>query len=335
MTSSNCPEPFLEVVLNSEVKRFNLAPDSVCRIGRGDQNTIVLVDSQVSRSHAMVQCAEMGECYLTDLGSRNGTVVNGRRITASVILRPGDRIAVGSHQLLFQGPPRSSRVAQTQPGETAVDFSQRLITVLVADVRDFTGLSRRLPEVKLSELISSFAREAGIVLAEHGAWGQKYIGDAVMAIWLHRTGVPELQELFRIFLTLKRIHEITGGLHAQFGLANPVRIGAGVNTGLACVGNMGSDAAADYTALSEAVNLAFRLESATKVIGCDLAVGERTYRVLEGHVDAGKVFRMHKVALKGYSEPKSVFAGTESSLALLVDDLRRRLQLDNTQTLYR
>ena len=323
-------ETCLEATINSQHKKFLLEPGVVCRLGRGVENAIVLDDHQVSRSHAMVQCAPSGEFYLTDLGSRNGTFVNGRRISVPMILRPGDRIKIGSHELLFHGPAGARRAEKTARGETVVAFDQRLITVLVADIRDFTGLSRRLGEDRLSKLVSAFMRKSGDTLAAQGAWEQKCIGDAVMAIWLHQQDAPSLSEILPVFAALQKEFEIAARLQSQFGLDEPVRIGAGINTGLACVGNMGSDASSDYTALSEAVNLCFRLEAATREIGCDLALGRKTYEFLADRAGAGRLFDARTVNLKGFEEPAQVYAADQATVAMLLEKLRQELEAQTT-----
>ena len=117
-----------------------------------------------------------------------------------------------------------------------------------------------------------------------------------------------------MFRALDALFEIAAGLQSKFNLDAPIRIGAGINTGLAAVGNMGSDAASDYTALSEAVNLAFRLESATKDLGCDLALGTRTYDVVAGLDETANSFQARTANLKGYRDPKPAFAADRASL---------------------
>src|SRR3990172_2339929 len=98
-TAQVTPEAYLEALLGSERRRFPLTAGTPCQIGRGEQNTIVLTDTQVSRRHAVVQAVDRGGYSLIDLGSRNGTFVNRRRVGAPVILRPGDRVTIGSHEL--------------------------------------------------------------------------------------------------------------------------------------------------------------------------------------------------------------------------------------------
>lgn len=318
-TAQITPEAYLEALLGSERRRFPLTADAACQIGRGEPNTIVLTDTQVSRRHAVVQAVEGGGYSIIDLGSRNGTFVNQRRVAAPVLLQPGDRVTIGSHELVFQGATAAPPAPAPSASETVVDIDQRTITVLVADIRDFTGLSSRLGEARLSEIISAFMREAGAVLHNHGSWGQKYIGDAVMAIWVHADDAPKPAELRGVFRALDALFEIAAGLQSRFTLDAPIRIGAGINTGLAAVGNMGSDAASDYTALSEAVNIAFRLESATKDLRCDLALGKRTYEVLAALDGTAESFRARTANLKGYRDPKPAYAADRVSLRRFLD----------------
>lgn len=315
---------YLEAVVDSKPQKIPLAPGAICNIGRGEQSTVMLVDNQVSRKHAMIQRMADGRCYLFDLGSRNGTLVNQRRVTAPAELQNGDRITIGASEFVFHAPSKCGAVATTASGETVLEFSQRLITILVTDIRDFTGLSRRLGEEKLSQLMNAFNRECGAGLTAHGAWAQKFLGDAVMAIWVHQLSTPAVAEMLGVAEALDQVFGIAARLQGQFNLEEPVRIGAGINTGLACIGNMGSDASADYTALSDSVNLTFRLESATKDVGCDLAVGRRTHEFLAGEGLAGDLFIEHLVPLKGYQEPKPLYAASRESVTILADRLRAR-----------
>jgi adenylate cyclase len=301
---------YLEATVGGRRRRFPLLPGAICRIGRSPESEIVLPDDAASRSHALLQHADSDELYLTDLGSRNGTFVNARRISAPVVLRPGDIIQIGDQELVFHQERSDAASPASAPVEalaTVVRFKMQLITVLVADIRDYTGLSRRLGEARISQVIGVFMQEAGLALQEHGSWAQKYIGDAVMSVWVHRDQLPDLAELRRIFAAVRRLHDIVAGLQPRFGLDAPVRIGVGLNTGLAATGNMGSSALADYTALGDTVNKAFRLESATKEIGCDIALGQATYQALSVANGARPRREPRLVLLKGYDQPEQVY----------------------------
>lgn len=319
---------YLEFEEEGSRRELPIPPDGVFRVGRSEKNNLVLYDDLASRTHAMFQCADDG-VYITDCGSSNGTFVNGARISSPLVLRSGDQIKIGHKMMTF----RERVVQQAQMAETASDlastrivFSQSLITVLVADIRDFTGLARRTEPSRLAQIAGSFFREAGKMLQERGAWTQKYIGDAVLAIWQHEHDLMSTAELSAALEAQWHLARVAAGLQGQFGLDAPVRIGAGITTGWASVGNVGSIASSDYTAMGDVVNLAFRLESATKEIGYDLAVGQGAYDLLTG-AGAGKLFVHHTVKLKGYDEMKSIYAVRLAAVPEIIQQLASNAQL--------
>ena len=323
---SYVPPVYLEVEIDGQVRQFPVNGDRILRIGRSERNNVVLNDEGVSRNHAMVQGSDQGLFYITDCGSRNGTFVNDTRAAAPVILRSGDQIQIGTYRFSFhqESPVElpTTRRFDSEPA-TNVMLWPSLITVLVVDIRDFTGLAQRFETAILSEVTGTLFRLGGRELQERGAWGQKYIGDAVMAVWRHKKHAPEVHELAAIFEGLSRLYQIASGMQKQFGLSEPIRIGAGLNSGRALVGNVGSIAASDYTALGDVVNKAFRLESATKEIGFDLALGQETYEFIACSIDAERLFRKCSVKLKGYDEPAAAFGAHLSSLPVMIETFRR------------
>jgi adenylate cyclase len=323
---SDVPPAYLEVEIDGQVRQFPVDGDRIVRIGRSESNNVVLNDEGVSRNHAMLQGSEQGLFYITDCGSRNGTFVNDTRAATPVILRPGDQIQIGAYQFTFHQESAvelpTTRRFDSEPA-TNVMFSPSLITVLVVDIRDFTGLAQRFETAMLSEVTGTLFRLGGRELQERGAWGQKYIGDAVMAVWRHKKHAPEVHELAAIFEGLSRLYQIASGMQKQFGLSEPIRIGAGLNSGGAMVGNVGSIAASDYTALGDVVNKAFRLESATKEMGFDLALGQETYEFIACFIDAERLFQKCSVKLKGYDEPATAFGAHLSSLPVMIEGFRR------------
>jgi adenylate cyclase len=266
----------------------------------------------------MLQCTETGDFYLIDLGSRNGSFVNGRRVSIPVTLRNGDRLTFGQTDLEFHCPSSNRHTEFPQPTEketlTSTLHVRRLMSVMVVDIRDFTVLTRQLDEKILSAVIGTWFRESGDIIRKSGSWVDKYIGDAVMAIWFHGSQGVRHEEAINIFQAVNALHKMTAALSKQFPLPFPLRIGTGLNTGYAMVGNTGSGDRPDYTAIGDTVNAAFRLESSTKQIGLDIALGEDTY----GHLsDLGKQqigFKQHTVHLKGYESPTVTYAGTYADL---------------------
>ncbi len=321
---------WLERVVQGQTERFNLEPDRAVRIGRSENNTIIVTDHLISRNHAMLQFLDVGSVAISDLGSSNGTWVNSNRITSPRVLKNGDHISIGSHEFTFhrEETETSEVVAEDDElAETNVHFARKLITVLVIDIRDYTGLAQRIDSEKLTKVAGALFREAGKLLQERGAWAQKYIGDAMMAVWLHKSEGPEPGEIMELLGSVQRLLKVVNGLQEQFGLDAPVRIGCGINSGWASVGNVGSIAAADYTALGDVVNMAFRLESATRHASCDLLAGAETIDFITLH-EAKSRFREQTVTLKGYEEPVTAFGLQFEELADVLKDAERAKTTD-------
>jgi adenylate cyclase len=306
------------LILRTELgERYLPLMDGHCwTVGRNDDNNFVLADRWISRNHAMVQCMDTGEYYLIDLGSRNGTFLNGRRVSIPVLLSHGDHIIFGQTDLEFYAPADQRDSTRTnQKAEKSAEISatvalhvRRLITVLVLDIRNFTVLTRQMNEQVLSEMIGSWFRNAGKIIQQYGSGVDKYIGDAVMAVWVHGAQEVPADEMRSVLGALVALHRMTEDLQKNYTLPFPLRVGAGINTGYAMVGNTGTGERPDYTALGDTVNAAFRLETSTKQISCDLALGEETYKYAQPLLEDSDPFKCHSVQLKGYDTPTVTYA---------------------------
>ena len=312
--------------------KIDLVTGSVWKVGRSRSSDIVLDDEMVSRSHAMIQ--RTGEEFLLiDLGSRNGAYLNGRRVSVPLYLKDQDKVTFGEREFTFSYPEAVSKQVRMSLEDThrteatQVLFSLQQITVLVVDIKDFTGLSQLLDEAKLAQTIGSWIRRAGGILQDEGSWGQKYIGDAVMAVWVHQRDESGLGPIYHAFAALSQLVEATAGLQAEFELSRPVQIGAGLNTDTASIGNIGSSDFADYTALGDGVNKTFRLESASKQFGRDLLLGPATFAYIQEA--AGDLFEEKTVELKGYADPAPAHALMYEKLPEVIELLRRAMENRN------
>lgn len=304
-------------------------------LGRGSENDIPLSDKCASRNHAMFQIVGESSYFLIDLGSRNGSFVNGKRVTIPVSLKNGDRIILGETKLEFYCPetitsPDTSASTNEENDEntdaaaTAMLHKRQLITVLVVDIRDFTKLTQQMDEQILSEAIGTWFRRAGEIIDRYGSWVDKYIGDAVMTVWIHGAGsgseTVATQDMLNVYRALHELYKMSNELNQQFELPFRLRVGAGVNTGYAMVGQMGTSEHPDYTALGDTVNAAFRLESSTKQLGLDVAIGSMTY----GHTPYAAVLlplKQYSVELKGYANRTITYAGTFTELGTYIQKL--------------
>lgn len=298
-------------------RRFPLTGGQTWAIGRGDGCAVLLDSRSVSRLHALIQRREAGDYSLVDLGSRNGSFVNGRRVSLPTVLNDQDRLTVGDQDLTFHSAVTSGvshgSASLPQPGAdprnlpTTALHTHSLTTIVVVDIRDFTPLARSVPEAVLSQTIGTWFLRTGQIVQRLGSWAQRYIGDAVMAVWIHDNQSNLAPDLLRALQAVSEIDGVTAGLHRNLPLPAPLRIGAGINTGPAIVGGT------DFTALGDTVNAAFRLEAATKQLGMGVALGERTFEELKlAHADP---FLRREVELKGYEGPSTAWAVTFERLA--------------------
>jgi len=168
------------------------------------------------------------------------------------------------------------------PGRLKLGGEQREVTLLFMDVRGFSGISESLDAESLIRFINRlFAPLAEAILKNRGTI-DKFMGDAMMAFWnaplpdphhaasACRAALSMLDELTQLNGELTRQAAETGQTFA------PIRIGIGLNTGTCVVGNVGSPERFDYSVLGDAVNVAARLEEATKKFGADIIAGART-----------------------------------------------------------
>jgi adenylate cyclase len=308
---------YLSITRSDGVANVPLLGENSWKLGRGSQCAIVLEDDLVSRNHAMIQRTDSSEYILIDMGSRNGSFVNQRRLSTPATLRDGDRLTLGNAQMVFYNPLETGQGAA--PGmeddrATVCHFMQCLVSVLVIDIREFTVLSQQVDDSVLCQVTGTWFAEADRIMQRHGSSAEKYIGDAVMAVWLHRAKGQEHLEILEILRALAEFADVTAKLATRFGLADSLRIGAGLNTGSATVGNTGTNRVTDYTATGECVNTAFRLESATKRLQADLCLGKTTSDFLRCWPRAATYLEEHEVELKGYDTPVVTCPATFESL---------------------
>ncbi|HME09474.1 MAG TPA: adenylate/guanylate cyclase domain-containing protein [Bryobacteraceae bacterium] len=311
------PEVFLRVTGPQGQRTIRLDPGAAWTIGRSSQHPVVLNEELVSRNHALIQCAPPGEYYLIDLGSRNGSYVNGARVSVPVSLHDGDSIAIGESVLVFHsnvaGVSLTQEAGTEDIDQTISNLTSRLLTVMVVDIRDFTKIAQQVEQRVLCEAISTWFRRGGKIVQECGSWTQKYIGDAIMGVWLHARESRH-SDMSRIIEAYLELTNLTSEVGKQYDFPQPLRIGAGINTGIALVGNTGSASISDFTALGDSVNAAFRIESATRQINADLVVGEKTYERLGPLTHPELYFTSHVVKLKGYDRPTTLWAAELESV---------------------
>jgi adenylate cyclase len=180
---------------------------------------------------------------------------------------------------------------------------ERRVTVLFADIRNFTSIAERLTPHRSLELLNRYLAILNAVIEKHGGVIDKYTGDGVMALF----GAPISREddaarAVATSLEMVRAVRDLGGSLAADGLPHP-DIGIGLNTSEVIAGNVGTPSRFNYTVLGDGVNLAARLETLTKRYRVPIVCGQPT-RAL---ADEFTYRELDKVRVRGKSIPVTIF----------------------------
>jgi class 3 adenylate cyclase len=176
--------------------------------------------------------------------------------------------------------------------------AEQEITVLFSDLRNYTTLSEGLAPAAILEILNEWFGEATRAIRQHGGIVDKFIGDAVMALF----GVPQPRDdaaadAVRAALAMRDALSARNLRHKALG-GREIQIGIGVHTGRAVVGFIGSHLRLSYTAIGDTVNTASRLESVTKAYpGCDILISQATE-------DGQQRCRVAETEYKGFAELK-------------------------------
>lgn len=198
------------------------------------------------------------------------------------------------------------------------DQVQREMTILFSDIRSFTTLSEAMTPQESFNFLNSYLGRVSPIIRQHNGFIDKYIGDAVMALFPENVE-DALQAAIDIQREVSRYNE-----YRQEQGWMPVRVGIGIHTGKLMLGTIGEEMRMESTVISDAVNLAFRMEGLTKLYGSSIVISERS---LFGLVDPAKYhFRyLDRVQVKGKKEPISVFEVLDGDAPELID-LKLKLQ---------
>lgn len=223
----------------------------------------------------------------------------------------------------YLSPALVERLAR-DPSQLRLGGERRTLSILFCDVRGFTTIAETMkddPE-QLTTLINRLLTPLSDIVLGHGGTIDKYIGDCLMAFWnaplddddhanhAVAAAIDMLARMDSLNEELKREATERGAVHHQ------LRIGIGINTGECVVGNMGSSQRFDYSVLGDAVNLASRLEGASKNYGVPLLIGEGTALL----ADRFCALELDRITVKGRTTASPVF----TALADVADDVAEK-----------
>lgn len=190
------------------------------------------------------------------------------------------------------------------PDSLKLGGEKREISVLFSDIRGFTSLSEKLSPEDLVHLLNEYLNPMTMIVLEEKGTLDKYIGDAVMAIYNAPLDVADhASHACRSALKMiAKLDELNRSF-IECGLQT-IDIGIGVNTGDAVVGNMGAAIRFDYTAIGDNVNLASRLEGLNKMYGTHIIVSESTRLQVLSELPFREI---DLVAVKGKRQPVPIY----------------------------
>ncbi|SDR61276.1 adenylate cyclase [Rhizobiales bacterium GAS191] len=179
-------------------------------------------------------------------------------------------------------PPAVVRRLAENPDKLTLGGENRELTLLFCDLRSFTTLSESFDAHGLTSFLNEYLTPMTDIVFDHGGTVDKYMGDAIMAFW----NAPEDDErharnsaiaALAMRAELVKLNERWQARAAAESRSFPaVRFGIGLNTGICCVGNLGSLRRFDYSAIGDDVNVASRLEGSTKFFGVDIVANGAT-----------------------------------------------------------
>jgi len=210
---------------------------------------------------------------------------------------------------LYLSPDQVEAVVRN-PDLLKLGGEQREITVMFTDVRGFTRISEQFDPHGLTRFMNRFLTPMTDIIQAHSGTIDKYMGDAIMAFWnapldIERHAARGCETALAMQARLTTLNaEWKAEAEAEGRQHIAVNIGVGLNTGLASVGNFGSEQRLTYSCLGDEVNLASRLEGQCKTYVVGVIIGDNTV----GQVTDFATLELDLVMVKGKTEPERMFA---------------------------
>ncbi len=194
---------------------------------------------------------------------------------------------------------------QVLRGEVKLGGERKKATVFFSDIRSFTEISEKLEPEEVVEFLNEYMTRMVQCVNDTNGVVDKYIGDAIMAIW----GAPvskgnDTENAINGALMMRQ--QLVEFNRGRGGEKKPIiKIGSGINTGPVLAGQIGSEDRMEYTVIGDTVNLASRVEALNKPFGTDILITEDTYSEVK---EIYRVEAMQKIKVKGKAEPQQIYA---------------------------
>ncbi|MCM2305807.1 MAG: adenylate/guanylate cyclase domain-containing protein, partial [Elusimicrobia bacterium] len=248
---------------------------------------------------------------LARLGEKMSLVAKGD-YTAKTLVLDDDEIGElkAGYNEMVDGLAERERLKDTFGRYVSVEVAKRLVesgtvslggesieaTILFSDIRDFTAISERMPPQELVAFLNEYFSYVTEPIAAHGGMINKFIGDAVMAVFAPQFGSRNhVDDAVRAALGMRaKLAE----LNARGG--PEIRFGVGIHTGMLVAGNIGTQKRLEYTVIGDTVNVASRIEGQNKDLGSVILISGAVHDRLSPELGAAlRVERCDNVKVKG------------------------------------
>ena len=242
-----------------------------CSIGRAPGNQLVLVDEKASRKHALIHKQGENEYWLVDLGSSNGSYLDGRRVMQPMMLRDGATVRIGSSTLTFRqsaGPAGPTAEPGWADG-TIQDIRVAPCWLLLADIEGSTELACAVPVDELPVITGRWFSQCKVAIEANGGSINKYLGDGFFAYWVDRDRTAV--SLVRAVMELRRLQ-----------VNAPPRFRIVLHYGVVSMG--GAASMGEESLSGPEVNFVFRMEKLAGGLGHACFMSEAAGSQLAGQV---------------------------------------------------
>ena len=230
-------------------------------IGRGKDNQLALQDERASRRHALIHDRGKDGFWIVDLGSRNGTYRNNRRVQQPARLRDGDSIRVGSTQLTFHQPGVAGIASTTvQPSQqTILEVRSEVCWLLIGDLVGSTQFLSKLDPGRASALTAEWLQQCRKLIESSGGMINKFLGDGFFAFW--RTAERPAEKIVHCLDSLRQMQRDSALRFRLVLHRGQVQFGGGASLG-------------EDNLSGPEVNFAFRMEKLAGSLGEDFLLSE-------------------------------------------------------------
>jgi adenylate cyclase len=225
---------------------------------------------------------------------------------ASFYLTETERSRIRNAFGMYLSPTMVKKVSD-DPSQLSLGGEERNMTVLFLDIRGFSKISESMQPSEITTFLNIFLTPMTDILQDNLATIDKYIGDAIVAFW--NAPLDDEQHEKNAAHSVMQMQEALEGLNQQYRNQDDVKwpdqvsVGIGLNTGICCVGNLGSKQRFSYSMIGDAANLASRIEGLTKQYKVSALIGNETANALDGHA----LLEADLIQVVGREAPERIF----------------------------